>query len=77
MQAARYEPLEKTAALLERAYRLALVLQSRTSRGDGEVRDVPAGAFEEYVIAGELVAVLDEARVGLVEQSGRTAESDK
>lgn len=51
--------LEQVAALLERAYRLALVLQEVTD--DGETA---------RFTAAELVQVLDEARVALLEASG-------
>jgi hypothetical protein len=64
---------EKTAALLERAYRMALMLQGRVCAGDLEVADVQVDAFEQFAVATELVAILDEARVALLEQSGRTA----
>ena len=49
--------LQAAAALLERAYRLALVLQNARTCGDDE----SAG----FVVA-ELVEVLDEARVALL-----------
>jgi hypothetical protein len=55
-----------TAALLERAYRLALVLHGRQAArtpADGEVDD---GAFEQLALAAELLALLDDARAGLV-----------
>ena len=76
MRAARSEALEKTAALLERAYRMALVLQGRICAGDAESQDAPAGAFEDFVIARELVSILDEARVSLLGQSGGAAGSE-
>lgn len=47
-------PLATAAALLERAYRLALVLERQP------------GDFERFVLAAELVAVLDEARAALL-----------
>ena len=62
------EGQEKTAALLERAYRMALVLQGRACAGDLEVADVHADAFEQFAVAAELVAILDEARVVLLER---------
>lgn len=51
--------LEQVAALLERAYRLALVLQEVTDDGESA-----------RFIAAELVLVLDETRVSLLEASG-------
>lgn len=66
---------EKAAALLERAYRMALVLQGRACSGDVEAADVQAGAFEQFAVVMELVAILDEARVALLEQSGATTGS--
>ena len=65
---------EKTAALLERAYRMALMLQGRAGAGDLEVAGVQADAFEQFAVVNELVATLDEARAALLEQSGRTAD---
>lgn len=68
------EHLHPTAALLERAYRLALVLQG------GPAHDAEAGGF----VAAELVEVLDEARVSLMQANeavqrvscaGRTSET--
>lgn len=56
-----------TAVLLERAYRLALVLHDRQSdatRPAGD--DVDAGAFEQLALSAELLALLDDARAGLV-----------
>jgi len=61
MHGSRSGPLEKTAALLERAYRMALALQGRICAGDVEAEYVQAGTFEEFAIANELVAILDEA----------------
>jgi hypothetical protein len=63
---------EKTAALLERAYRMALMLQGRVCAGNVDVTDDQARAFEQIAVATELVALLDEARVTLLEQAGRT-----
>jgi hypothetical protein len=69
--------LEKAAALLERAYRLALVLQGRTPQRNAEAQDDPAttiaSAFEDFVMTREFVAVLDEARVELLVHSRREA----
>jgi len=56
-----------TAVLLERAYRLALVLQGRQADAaqpaDG---DVDPHAFEQLALATELLALLDDARAGLL-----------
>lgn len=57
---------EEASALLERAYRMALVLESRLCAGDPETADIQAAAFEQFAIAKELVAVLDEVRAMLV-----------
>ena len=51
--------LEQLAALLERAYRLTLVLQEVTDDGEST-----------RCAAAELVQVLDETRVALLEASG-------
>ena len=77
MHGSRSGPLEKTAALLERAYRMALALQGRICAGDVEAEYVQAGTFEEFAIANELVAILDEARVTLPAQAGRTTGSEE
>ena len=56
-----------TALLLERAYRIALVLHGRQAGSapppDG---DVDPRAFEQLALAAELVTLLDDARAGLV-----------
>jgi hypothetical protein len=65
---------EKTAALLERAYRMALVLQGRICAG--EVGVVQAHAFEQIAVATELVAMLDEARVALLEADRTTGSGE-
>jgi hypothetical protein len=57
---------EEASALLERAYRMALILQSRLCAGELEATDIQAEAFEQFAIAKELVAVLDEARAALL-----------
>ncbi len=56
--------MEDVAAGLERAYRMALLLQSH-------FRKVPAeAAFEPMALAGELVALLDDSRAALFKQAG-------
>jgi hypothetical protein len=76
MRGAQSGPVEKTAALLERAYRMALVLQGGICAGDLEANPVQASTFEQFAIANELVAILDEARVALLTQAGRTTGSE-
>lgn len=58
--------LEETAALLERAYRMALVLQGRVCAAGADVVDIPAHSFEQIAVVAELLAILDEARVSLL-----------
>jgi len=48
---------------LERAYRIALLLQDRLADGDDEA------AFEPMTLAGELVALLDDTRAALLRQA--------
>lgn len=59
--------MNHTAGLLERAYRIALVLHGRQAGSaaatDG---DVDPRAFEQLALAAELVSLLDDARAGLV-----------
>jgi hypothetical protein len=56
--------MNHTARLLERAYRIALVLHGRSAApADG---DVDPRAFEQLALAAELVSLLDDARAGLV-----------
>jgi hypothetical protein len=56
-----------TALLLERAYRLALVLHGRQADASApDEGDVDPRAFEQLALAAELVALLDDARAGLV-----------
>ena len=77
MQAAHGAPLDRTAALLERAFRLALALNGHMGPRAAEDHAVPAGVFAEFVIARELVALLDEARVSLLSlRTERPAPSD-
>ena len=52
--------MQDAAALLERAYRMALLLQGRLATGADEA------AFEPMTLAGELVTLLDDARVALL-----------
>ena len=59
---------EQAAALLERAYRMALVLQGQCGRAEIESLGISSEAFEPFAVASELVAVLDEARVALLGQ---------
>lgn len=55
--------LAPVAELLERGYRLALLLQASSV---GAAPAAPRDDFESFVLAAELVAVLDEARAGLL-----------
>ena len=56
---------EPAAALLERAYRMALLLQARCAAAT--TADDAAGAgFERHALAAELLALLDEARAALL-----------
>ena len=55
-----------TAVLLERAYRLALVLHGRQAACTPAEGDVDDGAFEQLALAAELLALLDDARAALV-----------
>lgn len=75
MQAGPCLGIEKTATLLERAYRLALVMQGRACPADLGACDVSARVFENLAVAHELVAVLDEARTSLLTQVGATTDS--
>ena len=68
--------ITKTAALLERAYRMALVLQGRIGAGEVETGHGQTGAFEQFVISNELVSILDEARFSLFVQVRATTGSE-
>ena len=68
--------ITKTAALLERAYRIALVLQGRICAGEVEPDHGQTGAFEQFAIANELVSILDEARFSLFVQVRATTGSE-
>jgi hypothetical protein len=58
---------EQVAALLERAYRMALLLQGHAcAAGAGSAED-PAHSFEQVAMTAELVALLDDARAALLE----------
>ena len=59
---------DRTALLLERAYRLALVLHGRQADDAPapDEGDIDPRAFEQLALAAELVALLDDARAGLV-----------
>ncbi len=59
--AAQQMHLQASAALMERAYRLALALQCE--QADGGVGDTPG---EAAWLSLELVGVLDDARAALV-----------
>jgi hypothetical protein len=62
-----HDTANHTALLLERAYRLALVLHGRQSDASAPAEgDVDPHAFEQMALAAELVALLDDARAGLV-----------
>lgn len=59
---------DRGGVLLERAYRLALLL-------DGACRDTrDEAAFERAVLSGELLALLDDARAACVSAERRTEE---
>lgn len=58
---------EQVAALLERAYRMALVLQGRVCATAACTAEDPAHSFEQVAVAAELVAILDDARAALLE----------
>ena len=59
--------MNHTALLLERAYRIALVLQARQAGSAAPTEgDVDPRAFEHLALAAELVTLLDDARAGLV-----------
>jgi hypothetical protein len=59
--------MNNTALLLERAYRIALVLQARQASSAAPTEgDVDPRAFEQLALAAELVTLLDDARAGLV-----------
>jgi hypothetical protein len=70
-------PIDRTAALLERAYRLALVMESCRRPADLEARDVATRKFEDFAVAKELVAILDEARISLLAKAGATTGSQE
>ena len=56
-----------TAALLERAYRLALVLHDRQAdAADAADGELDPRSFEQLALASELLALLDDARAGLL-----------
>jgi hypothetical protein len=57
---------ERSAALLERAYRMALLLQHHVSQGTDETLADGEDGFERLTICIELVELLDEARRTLV-----------
>ncbi len=61
--------MQEAAALLERAYRMALLLQGRL----GDCTD--EAAFEPMALARELLSLLDDARVALLVQASRTSGS--
>lgn len=56
---------EAAAALLERAYRMALLLQARCAAA-AAAPETEDDRFERHVLAAELLAVLDEARAALL-----------
>jgi hypothetical protein len=69
MAAAQRPSLEATAALMERAYGLALVLRDRLGAGAAA-----ADAFEQGVLARELVALLDDARASMLRAANARPE---
>jgi hypothetical protein len=61
------DTLNSTAVLLERAYRIALLLHDRQPGSSGPADgDVDPRAFEQLALAAELVTLLDDARAALV-----------
>lgn len=62
-----YAP-DELAALLERAYRLALWLHDSGRPVEG---DTTPAVFASFVASSELVELLDEARVRLITPAGR------
>lgn len=54
--------LERSAALVERAYRMALVLHDLALHGAPDAQADAPLAFERIAISTELVDLLDEAR---------------
>lgn len=66
--------MHRAAALLERAYRLALVLEA-AGTGHPDTRPAPEGppacCFAQAVLSSELVTLLDEARAALLAPGGR------
>jgi len=78
------DALADSAALLERAYRLALVLQDRLGQGEVPAHGAQAPWFEGATLSSELVTLLDDARATLLlhatqataaTATGRTAAS--
>lgn len=67
------EALADSAALLERAYRVALVLQDRLGEGDVAPLGAQAPWFEGATLSSELVTLLDEARVTLLLHANQVA----
>lgn len=61
---------QATAALLERAYRMALALQSSVAAQGLEPAELEPQRFVQFALAQELVTMLDEARVMLLAQTG-------
>ncbi|MCM5681432.1 hypothetical protein M8A51_18040 [Schlegelella sp. S2-27] len=62
--------LETTAALLERAYRMALLLQERCMQEPGAAGEA---GFAASALATEVVALLDDARVALLAEAAPRA----
>lgn len=60
--------LEAAAALLERAYRMSLLLQEQCAPGPGPADEA---GFTARTLAAELVALLDDARVALLSEARR------
>jgi hypothetical protein len=58
---------ERVAALLERAYRMALLLQGCVCAAGARTAEDPAHPFDQVAVAAELVAILDDARAALLE----------
>lgn len=59
-------PQARTAALLERAYRMALLLRSRLAAPGSHAAADEAADFECLAVASELLDLIDEVRAGLL-----------
>lgn len=64
-------PQTRTAVLLERAYRMALLLRSRLAAPGRHAADDEGTDFEGLAVASELLDLIDEVRAGLLEGTSR------